>query len=155
MLLRQASSSKGAPAISPDNRWLAYSSSESGRFEIYVTALSAGGLATGRKWPVSNGGGLSPIWSRNTGELFFQSLDHFAEVVSYSVKDDSFVVGNPRVWCKTRLGGTGILQAFDVAPDGKRLLALIDAENTEVEAALHVLLNVDDELRRRAPANRK
>jgi hypothetical protein len=58
-LLQQAGT-KGATAISPDNRWLAYTSSESGRFEIYVMPFSPRGTAANRKWVVSNGGELVP-----------------------------------------------------------------------------------------------
>ena len=68
--LLQDPGSKGAPRISPDGRWVAYSSNESGRFEIYVMPFSSERRAVDRKWLVSNGGGTGPIWSRNGRELF-------------------------------------------------------------------------------------
>jgi Tol biopolymer transport system component/DNA-binding winged helix-turn-helix (wHTH) protein len=71
-LLQQAGS-KGAPAISPDGRWVAYSSDETGRFETYVMPFQPTGKSAGARWQVSNGGGWSPIWSRNGRELFYQS----------------------------------------------------------------------------------
>src|ERR1022692_5056415 len=69
-LLQQAGS-KGAPAISPDGRWVAYSSAASADFEVFVMPLSPQRRAAGRKWLVSNGGGHSPIWSRNGRQLFY------------------------------------------------------------------------------------
>ncbi len=147
-LLLQQAGSKGAPALSPDGRWVAYSSNESGRFEIYVTPFSSTSAAKA-KWPVSNGGGLSPVWSRDGRALFYQSYDQRVEVASYKVNGESFVAEKPRAWSQVRLGDTGIFQAFDVAPDGQRVLALFDAEKAKSEGSFHVLLNVDDELRRR------
>lgn len=148
----QQAGSKGAPAISPDDRWVAYTSNESGRFEIYVVPFSPEKRAVGGKWPISNGGGTGPIWSHNGRELFYQSYDHLVEVADYTVKGDSFVAEKPRAWSRTRLGDTGIFTAFDVAPDGKRVLALFDSQDAKPEKTLHVLLNLDDELRRRTSA---
>ena len=77
-LLQQAGS-KGAPAISPDDRWVAYVSNESGRFEIYVMPFAPKGDGDRHnqmaKWLVSNGGGWSPIFSRNGRELFYQRFE--------------------------------------------------------------------------------
>ena len=55
------------PAVSPDGRWIAYKSDESGRFEVYVRPFPG----PGGKWQISNAGGKLPIWSRNSRELFF------------------------------------------------------------------------------------
>ena len=148
-LLQQAGS-KGAPAISPDGRWLAYSSSASGRFEVYVMPFSAHGKASGRKWLVSNLGGWSPIWSRNGRELFYGGLGRGVQVAAYTVNGNSFVPEKPRFWSKKPISDNG----FDVAPDGKRVLALLASGDAKPETILHLLLNVDSELRRRAPAHR-
>jgi len=153
-LLQQAGSN-GAPAISPDGRWLAYTSDASGRFEIYVMPFSPQRRATGRRWLVSNGGGYGPVWSHNGRELFFAAFDHRAHVATYTVKGDSFIAEKPRVWSEKQLADVGPFTSFDVAPDGKRVLALFDSENTKPDTTLHLLLNVDGELRRRAPAHRK
>ena len=59
------------PAISPDGRWLAYSSDESGRWEVYVRSIEG----TGGRAQVSTGGGTNPVWARNGGELFYLGLD--------------------------------------------------------------------------------
>jgi serine/threonine-protein kinase len=153
-LLQQAGS-KGAPAISPDGRWVAYTSSASGRFEIYVMPFSPQSRATGRKWLVSNGGGHGPVWSRNGRELFYPGPDRRVHVAPYTIKGDSFVPEKPRLWSEKQLADTGPLPAIEVAPDGKRVLALFASEDAKPETTLRLLLNVDSELRRRAPAQRK
>jgi eukaryotic-like serine/threonine-protein kinase len=153
-LLQQAGS-KGAPAISPDGRWLAYSSAASGRFEIYVMPFSPQRRTAGRKWLVSNGGGHSPVWSHNGRELFYVGPDRRVQVAAHSVTGDSFVAEKPRFWSEKQMADIGFFPGFDVAPDGKRVLALFAAEGAKPETILHVLLNVDSELRRRVPAHRK
>lgn len=150
--LLQGTGSKGAPAISPDGRWFAYTSNESGRFEVYVMPFSPQGAARSGKWLVSNGGGWSPLWSRNGRELFYQSFDHRVQVAACTFNGDLFLAAKPRLWSETRLGDTGIFQGFDVAPDGKRVLALLAAEDPKAQTLVRVLLNVDSELSRRAPA---
>jgi eukaryotic-like serine/threonine-protein kinase len=150
-LLLQQAGSKGAPAISPDGRWVAYTSDASGRFEIYVMPLAPQSRATGGKWQISNGGGWAPIFSRTGRELFYQNPDRLVEFAAYTARGDSFIAEKPRVWSTTPLGGTGLFYGFDVAPDGKRVLALFAAEEAKAQTPLRVMLNVDSDLRRRVP----
>jgi Tol biopolymer transport system component/DNA-binding winged helix-turn-helix (wHTH) protein len=151
-LLQQAGS-KGAPAISPDSRWLAYTSDASGRFEIYVIPFSPETVAAGRKWLVSNGGGFSPVWSSNGRELFYQRPDRRVGVAAYIVKGDSFVPDKPALWSEKQMVDIGFWSGFDVAPDGKRVLALFASGHETPETSLHVMLNLDSELRRRMRNN--
>ncbi len=149
VLLRQPGS-KGAPAISPDGRWLAYTSDESGRFEIYVIPFSPpGNPAGGGKWPVSNGGGWAPLWSSKGRQLFYQKSGGRVEMADYTVKNGSFVAGKPGSWSDKLLAEKGLFHGYDVASDGLRILALVAADETKPQAHLRVLLNVDEELRRR------
>jgi Tol biopolymer transport system component len=60
------------PFLSPDGRWLAYSSDESGTYQIYVRAFPD----KGGKWQISNAGGRNPMWPRTGHELFFETLDN-------------------------------------------------------------------------------
>src|SRR5262249_994176 len=76
------------PAFSPDGRWIAYRSNESGRNEVYVRPFPGGE----RKWQISNGGGAHPIWSRNGREVFYESSDNHIFVAAYTAKADSFAV---------------------------------------------------------------
>jgi serine/threonine-protein kinase len=138
-----------APSFSPDGRWLAYQSNESGKFEVYVRAFPAPSSGQGGKWQISNNGGAAPRWSRSGHELVYQAGDQIM-AVSYSVKGDTFVPEKPRVWI-AKLGGT----QWDLAPDGKRVVVLTPAETAEATKQEHevvFLLNFFDELRRRAPA---
>jgi serine/threonine protein kinase/Tol biopolymer transport system component len=135
------------PAFSPDGRWIAYQSNESATDEIYVRAFPD----RGGKSPVSNGGGLRPVWSRNGRELFYRTADQHIMVVAYTVKGGVFVADKPRLWTEKRLADTPV-QNFDIAPDGKRFLALMPASAPdEQQAQNHVvfLLNFADDVRRR------
>lgn len=79
-------------------------------------------------------------------------------VVNYQVKDDSLLAGQPRVWSEKRLADVGILGSYDVAPDGKRVVALMPVDTPEGEQSQnHVifLLNFFDELRRKVPLSGK
>ena len=73
---------------------MAYSSDESGTYQVYVRAFPD----KGGKWQISNSGGAYPMWSRNGHELFFETLDNHIMVAAYTVKGDSFVADKPRVW---------------------------------------------------------
>ena len=89
------------PSFSPDGRWMAYASDESGTFQVYVRAFPD----KGGKWQISNSGGMYPMWSRNGHELFFETLDNHIMVAAYTVKGDSFVADKPRVWSEKQIGG--------------------------------------------------
>ena len=69
------------PAVSPDGRWLAYTSNESGANEVYVRPFPA---TTGGRWQVSNGGGIQPRWSPDGRELFF--LDGASRLVAAEIR---------------------------------------------------------------------
>jgi len=75
-------------------------------------------------------------------------------VVSYTAKGNVFVPEKPRMWSDKPMSYVGSQFVFDVAPDGKRVVALMDAETASAkpETHLRVVLNVGEELRRRAAA---
>ncbi|HEY0701203.1 MAG TPA: protein kinase [Candidatus Acidoferrales bacterium] len=143
------------PAISPDGRWLAYSSDESGTFEVFVRPFPS---ANGGKWQVSAGGGTSPDWSRDGKNLYFEALDERIMITPYTATGDSFVASKPRVWSERKLVSPTNDPGYDIAPDGKTVVALVHStlpggEPETVKATF--LLNFFDELRRRtASANR-
>ncbi|MEO8661594.1 MAG: protein kinase [Bryobacteraceae bacterium] len=141
------------PQFSPDGRWLAYISDESGVAEVYVRRFSAGG-ATGSRWPVSTGGGLFPVWSHDGRELFYRSFDNQIMVVSCSTRGEVFQASKPRVWSKTRIATVSFAdRTFDMSPDGKRAAVVMPAPATDEEKArahqVVFLLNMSDELRRK------
>jgi serine/threonine-protein kinase len=142
---------ENVPRFSPDGRWIAYRSNESGSDEIYVRPFPAG---SGGKWQVSAGGGLYGLWSNNGHELFYESADRRIMVVDYAVKGDSFVPGKPRVWSDRQIFFPGTSN-LDLAPDGKRFAVLVLTESAPGEgSSVHVtmLQNFFDELKRRVPA---
>jgi serine/threonine-protein kinase len=144
-----------APAISPDGRWLAYSSDESaGRADVYVTTFSPASTAATGKWQVSSDGGVNPVWSRGGRQLFYRSADRRVMVANYLVKGGSFLADQPHPWAARRLGVAGGLPSFDLAPDGSRVAGIFESEESKAETHLRVVLNVADELRRRVQGSR-
>jgi WD40 repeat protein len=140
-----------APKFSPDGRWLAYESDESGKTEVYVRAFPPPASGQGDQWPISNSGGQQPVWSPSGRELFYQAGDQLM-AVSYSVNGGSFVAEKPRVWI-AKLGGT----QFDLAPDGKRVAVLTPVDGPEGPKADHevvLLENFSDYLRRLVPTGK-
>jgi hypothetical protein len=139
------------PAFSPDGRWLAYSSNDSGKDEVFVRPFPP--LASGQsgKWQVSNNGGTNPVWSPNGRELLYQSGDQIMSV-EYRAKGDTFEVEKPKVWI-AKLGG----MQWDLAPNGKRVAVLAPVDTPEATKQDHTVVflqNFFDELRRRAPVGK-
>jgi Tol biopolymer transport system component len=108
------SSNESEAAFSPDGRWLAYQSNESGRTEVYVVPFPG----AESKWQVSSTGGSMPRWSANGRELFYLADDRRIMVAVYSRLGETFRSEKPRVWADVTVAG------FDLHPDGKRVAAL-------------------------------
>jgi serine/threonine-protein kinase len=142
-----------APAFSPDGQWVAYSGSAADFLtEIYVRPFTGG--ASGRKWQVSTGGGLFPVWSRDGRELFFSEPHQGIMRVKYTVNGGDFAAGKPERWPSPPIVLTRSLYwNFDVTPDGRRLLTFPAPLQAQERPSFHitVLLNFFDELRRKAP----
>jgi serine/threonine-protein kinase len=143
------------PQFSPDGRWLAYTSSEPGKEGLWVRPASG---AEG-EWPVGNARFGFPVWSSNGHELFYLDGRRLM-VVDYTAQGDSFVAGTPHPWTDKPLLNLGSppVYTYDVAPDGRRLAAVLYRDGTADEKPItHVtfLLNFFDELRRRFPAGGK
>jgi len=138
------------PMFSPDGRWLAYMSNESGAYQVYVQAFPH----KGSKRQVSTDRGGYPAWSRDGKELFFSSIPSShgqLMAVSYQSRGDSFETDKPRIWSR-HLAGFGTTRSYDPVADGKRIVALTAAEATQgPHDRVVFLLNFFDELRRRAP----
>lgn len=102
--------------LSPDGRWIAYDSDETGRYEIFVRTFPN----PGGKWQVSSNGGARPVWSRDGKELYFVALD--GNMMATNVKsrpDGSFVAGAARPLFNPHTWG---LFSFDVTKDGRFLI---------------------------------
>jgi len=145
-------------AFSPDGRWVAYQSDESGTYEVYVRPFGnsqAGSSqgSSGGKWQISSGGGTKPVWSRDGRELFYANTDLKLMVSDYVVKGDSFTYSKPRLWADKQLLPGGGRPFFDIAPDGKRFAVFARPESEEKQGNVHVtfLLNFFDEVARKVP----
>jgi eukaryotic-like serine/threonine-protein kinase len=107
-----------SPAFSPNGRWLAYMSLESGRQEVYVRAVQG----SSQKWLVSREGGEYPIWSPKGNELFYLWNDRMIAVPVRTQPD--FWAGTPQVLFEGGFVTPGDGRAYDVAPDGQRFLMI-------------------------------
>lgn len=95
------------------------------------------------------------MWSHNGRELFYEGPELRVMVAACTFTGNRFAAEKPRSWSAKTMAEIGFFPSFDVAPDGKRVLALLPAEAAKPETILRVVLNVDGELRRRAPARSK
>jgi Tol biopolymer transport system component len=140
----------GAAQFSPDGRWLAYASDESGRWEIYVQPYPG----PGGKWQISTEGGTEPVWNPNGRELFYRSGDKMmaAEITT----QPSFSAGKPKVLFAGQYqpSPNPVPNAnYDVSPDGQRFLMLKPISAAEATPTqINVVLNWFEELKRRVPA---
>ena len=139
---------RAAAAFSPDGRWIAYVSNESGQNEVYVAAASG----QGGKWQISSGGGAEPVWARSGRELFYRSGNKMmAAAVSTGT---TFSAAKPQELFEADFAHRGgpinsLTPDYDVSPDGRRFL-MVQPEGPETATAapgLHVVLNWFQELR--------
>ena len=130
----------GFGAVSPDSRWMAFVSNESGTDEVYVTTFPE----PARRWQVSTTGGTFPRWSRDGRELFFASAAGELSVAEVAGSGETFDVGRVRVLHSWHLATT-FRRPFDVGIDGDELLE-IRGLTTDKREPLKVVLNWDAEL---------
>ncbi len=136
------------PMISPDGRWLAYVSNESGRFEVYVQPFPAGG----RKWLVSTQGGTAPLWTRDGAKLLYREGDRLLAVRVEA--DSTFSAGRPRLLFEAPMSvssGYGPPD-YDVTADGGRFFMIPRADRFP-RKRIHLVLNWFEELRDLVPSN--
>jgi serine/threonine-protein kinase len=127
------------PALSPDERWLAYGSDESGAMEIYVRPFPATNSA---KWQVSTAGGIMPVWSRSGRRLYY--INGKNEIVAADIRPGTtFAVGEQRaLFSFTPYVRLGPITSYAVTGDDKRFLVLREgesAQDNELIVALHWL----------------
>ena len=143
----QSTNQMTGSSFSPGGNWVAYSSNESGREEVYVQPYPG----PGGKWMVSNSGGAYPRWSRDGRELFY--LNGY-KVMDVAVETKpTFKAGTPRLLFENpSYGGLG---NYDVAADGQHFVMITQEDTNATPNELNVVLNWADDLKRRAPAERK
>jgi len=141
------------PRISPDGRWMVYTSNESGRNEIYVRPFPDVDKGL---WQVSTSGGDSPLWSQDGRQIFYRSGD---AVMSVSIKmDPTFSNETPKpLFHGTYVSADFIANEFspwDISPDGKRFLMMKESRSSPGEGPrrINIVLNWFEELKQRVPA---
>jgi eukaryotic-like serine/threonine-protein kinase len=144
---------EGAAQFSPDGRWLAYASNESGRFEIYVQPYPG----PGGKWQISTEGGTEPTWNPNGRELFYRSGDKMMAVEI--ARQPSLSAGRPKVLFAGQYqpSPNPVPNAnYDVSPDGQRFLMLKPSAQEQVAPTqINVVLNWFEELKQKVPTGKK
>ncbi len=103
--------------FSPDGRWIAYTSNESGKPEIYIASSSG----HGRHRQLSTDGGIWPKWIAATGEVVYQDASGRFVSVAVRTRESEIEIGAPAVLFDG-FSGTRLYQIYDVAPDGLRIL---------------------------------
>src|SRR5262245_38963232 len=149
--------------ISPDGRWLAYQSNESGRYEVYVRPFPD---ITKARWVVSTAGGTRPAWSRDGRELFYATAQasgadggevSTGEIMSVPVRlAPTFSFGPATVVVKGGYVAPFAGRTFDVTRDGRRFLMIKTVrEPGEVDRPPQVVViqHWIEELKRRVPVN--
>jgi hypothetical protein len=117
--LLQTPHNETLPAISPDGRWMAYTSDESGRMEVYVTRFPS----LEGKWLVSGSGGLEPVWNVDGTSLFFRSANHGVMEVPLTISGASIQIGSARRLFDVFSTLDIDEHALDLSPDGELFVA--------------------------------
>ena len=134
--------------LSPDGRWLAYQSNQSGQNEVYVRPFPT---VDDGQWQISTSGGTQPLWASNGRELFYR---RGAELMTVAVQTEpSFTPATPEVVFEGNYH-MGVGRGYDVTSDGQRFLMIAQdggAEDPTAPPSLIVVQNWFEELRRLVP----
>jgi serine/threonine-protein kinase len=135
---------EGEPELSPNGRWVAYMSNESGTFEVYVRPFPQ----RAGKWQISTGGGIYPRWSRDGRELYYRT-ERGLMVVSVETGGDTFRADKPETLFEGNFVYLGSSGDYDVHPDG-RFVMLQSEELEDMTEHSHITMvtNWFEELRR-------
>ena len=138
------------PALSPDGRWLAYQSTESGEMEIYVRPFPK--VMSGR-WQISNGGGFAPLWSPDGREIFYRNASSIVAAQIQTEPVFKVVTSTPlfNLAGYVLAGQRGI--RYDVGPDGRFLLLKGDSSDDSSRRNIVLVQNWFEELKRLVPTN--
>jgi len=128
--------------VSPDGRWIAYTSNESGRNEVYVQPFPGPG---GRS-QVSTEGGSEPVWSRAGGEMFYRNGDKMM-AVDVNSRGASFVAAKPRLLFEGQYFAFPGYSNYDISPDGRRFLMIKESGSGDAAAVqVNLITNWFEEL---------
>jgi serine/threonine-protein kinase len=155
--LLQSPAQKLAAEVSPDGKWLAYQSDESGRHEVFVRPFPNVDAA---RRQISTDGGTRPAWSRNGDELFYLDGNDRLTAVRFTASGTTFIPGKPATILNAKyVSGTTTrgydLRSYDVSADGQRFLMLKETGGSATTASLPIMtvvVNWIEELKSRLPA---
>jgi serine/threonine-protein kinase len=134
------------PVFSPDSRWLAYASNETGQYEVYVRPYPGpGGVMV-----VSSGGGFEPVWGPDGSEIFYRSVNgRRVTAVAFDLRNGRRRVGNPELLFEGDFAnGFTYGRMYDISPDGQRFLMVYQEEPPPPPTQYNVVLNWFGELKR-------
>ena len=131
--------------LSPDGKWMAYQSDESGAFEIYVRPFPN---VQDEQWKISTAGGLKPLWARNGGELFYLEPGTPARMMAVPVKTNTaFEHLAPQVLLEWPYFGGTEGRAYDASIDGQRFLTVVPVETDDAPPPqINIVLDWFEEL---------
>ncbi len=142
------------PEFSPDGRWIAYTSDESQRHEVYVRPFPGPGM----KYPISSEGGCEPLWAKDSKQLYYRWPDiQPNQVWVVDVRTDGgFTAGKPRLlFEKSGYYSTFPIRTYDLSLDGKRFLMVKGAQRKPAPVTEMVLVqNWFEELNRLVPVKK-
>ncbi|MCU1299936.1 MAG: hypothetical protein JWQ87_220 [Candidatus Sulfotelmatobacter sp.] len=117
--------------LSPDGRWLAYSSTESGREEVYVTHFPSGA----GKWQVSQTGGTFPTWRADSREIYYFGINSYLNAATVNTKSDEFELDPVRALFQINYVAA-VGNAYDVSPDGQHFIFATNPESVSTPLVL-------------------
>jgi serine/threonine-protein kinase len=139
------------PNFSPNGRYIAYQSDESGRYEIYIRPFPR--VANGR-WQVSTTGGTRPVWARGGRELFYLDASNALTAVAVDISSPTIGIGSPAKLFDTQYAEPNPSRHFDVSADGQRFLMLKASATPDPNATPLSIVLVEhwvEELKSRVP----
>jgi eukaryotic-like serine/threonine-protein kinase len=135
--LTQARAAYEQVQLSPDARWMAYNTAESGQSEVYLSSVAA----DGKRWQLSTGGGVQPIWRGDGRELYYLGLDAGLYVVDLAGSGDQIAPGQPRLLFRTSLPViSAVVEQYRTTADAGRFLFCLPVSSPQREP-LRMLLN--------------
>ena len=134
------------PSISPDGRWLAYQSDESGQFEVYVRPFPG----PGGQSLVSVNGGMNPRWAHSGTEIFYVASDQSMTVATVRADSDFVVESRERLTPWPYLVGIP-MRHYDLSPDDRRFMAIGIPSEDQDQATYILVQNFFEELRQVVP----
>ncbi len=142
------------PALSPDGRWLAYVSDESGQPQVYVQPFPG----PGTRHQISNNGGREPLWARDGRTLYYLRAEPSALLSGNTVmavpvtSGTRFTSGKPKPLFQTQYGGTTPVRGYDIAKDGRFLMVLSEPVTIPAATHLDIIQNWSTDLLQKVPS---